>query len=411
MAGFSELIKNFDKIRDYMQGFYIYGFKLRNDFNRKSARSYDNEKRRIEGYLGEYISYNNMKNGKTTVISLDPSKININPLYAAWKSKTFTTNDIMLHFYIIDILKQNISLSVSDLTELISNKSNVVFDSQIVRLKCVEYAKNGILQTNKQGKVICYSLSDIYLDHLTKSSPYLLDGIKFFTEAAAFGEIGSFMLDNEEEKNEIFSFKHHYIVHTLEDSILKSILSAIKEKNEISFINYSEKTEKTITFVGLPLKIFNSLSTGRRYVCIHRADTNRFSCFRLDYIKSVKMGKMVENADILHKSLNRNIKYVWGVSFGSKNHMETLKMKIFIDEEKETYIIERIKREGRGGKLEKIEDNIYLYIKECFDTTEMAPWIKTFIGRIIELECTNKNVVKRFEQDIRCMYEMYCEVK
>ena len=47
MAEFQELIKNFDRIRDYMRQFYIYGFKVRNDFDSRSARTYDNERRRI----------------------------------------------------------------------------------------------------------------------------------------------------------------------------------------------------------------------------------------------------------------------------------------------------------------------------------------------------------------------------
>ena len=37
MAEFQELIKNFDRIRDYMRQFYIYGFKVRNDFDSRSA--------------------------------------------------------------------------------------------------------------------------------------------------------------------------------------------------------------------------------------------------------------------------------------------------------------------------------------------------------------------------------------
>ena len=51
MAEFQELIKNFDRIRDYMRQFYVYGFKVRNDFSEKSARTYDNERRRIESWL------------------------------------------------------------------------------------------------------------------------------------------------------------------------------------------------------------------------------------------------------------------------------------------------------------------------------------------------------------------------
>ena len=65
MAEFQELIKNFDRIRDYMRQFYIYGFKVRNDFDSRSARTYDNERRRIESWLGDYTCSSYTTKGKT----------------------------------------------------------------------------------------------------------------------------------------------------------------------------------------------------------------------------------------------------------------------------------------------------------------------------------------------------------
>ena len=41
----SELIKNFERIRDYLRQMYIYGFHTRSRIRMKSARSYDNERR------------------------------------------------------------------------------------------------------------------------------------------------------------------------------------------------------------------------------------------------------------------------------------------------------------------------------------------------------------------------------
>ena len=40
MSSYSELIKNFEKIRAYMRDFYVYGFKSRDDYRTRSARSY-----------------------------------------------------------------------------------------------------------------------------------------------------------------------------------------------------------------------------------------------------------------------------------------------------------------------------------------------------------------------------------
>jgi len=57
MAEFQELIKNINKCRDYVRDFFVYGFKSRQDFtsDRKSARTYDDERRRIASWLSDYV--------------------------------------------------------------------------------------------------------------------------------------------------------------------------------------------------------------------------------------------------------------------------------------------------------------------------------------------------------------------
>lgn len=55
MAVYSELIKNFEKIREYVRDFYIFGFHTRESFDAKSKRTYDNEKRRIESWLSDHV--------------------------------------------------------------------------------------------------------------------------------------------------------------------------------------------------------------------------------------------------------------------------------------------------------------------------------------------------------------------
>lgn len=102
---FNELIKNFDNIRLLMRDFYVFGFRSRADFADKSARSYDNERRRIESWLGEYMYFRQNTGGKNCFISVDSRKIWHNPFYKALKAKSFTANDIMLHFFLLDILQ------------------------------------------------------------------------------------------------------------------------------------------------------------------------------------------------------------------------------------------------------------------------------------------------------------------
>ena len=68
---YSELIKNFNRIRDYMREFYVYGFKNRDEYTQKSARSYDDERRRLESWLGDYMQFRQTPKGKNVFISVD----------------------------------------------------------------------------------------------------------------------------------------------------------------------------------------------------------------------------------------------------------------------------------------------------------------------------------------------------
>ncbi|MDE6111557.1 MAG: WYL domain-containing protein, partial [Eubacterium sp.] len=153
---YSELIKNFAKIREYMSQFFIYGFKSRTEYKDKSARSYDNERRRIESWLGDYMSFHQDVNGKNTFIAVDSRNVSHNPLYNAFKAKSFTDNDIMLHFYILDILSDDSKKSIKVITDTISSDyisrfSDCLLDESTIRKKLKEYEKLGIIKSEKNG--------------------------------------------------------------------------------------------------------------------------------------------------------------------------------------------------------------------------------------------------------------------
>mgnify|MGYP000605270237 CR=1 FL=1 len=103
---YSELFKNYSDIRNFMRRFYVYGFEKRQDFTAKSSRSYDDNRRRLDSWLEDYMSFKSEADGRAYRISFDSSSISHNPLYKSWKAKSFTSMDITLHFYLLDILAE-----------------------------------------------------------------------------------------------------------------------------------------------------------------------------------------------------------------------------------------------------------------------------------------------------------------
>ena len=163
---YSELIKNFDRIRGYMREFYVYGFKSREEYDRKSARSYDDERRRIESWLGEFMGFRQTPEGKNVFITIDSRSLRHNPLYKAWKAKSFTDGDITIHFILFDILHDpSVRLTAGEITRIMDEEYLAgfsvprVFDESTIRKKLKEYVGEGLLESEKTGKCVRYHRS------------------------------------------------------------------------------------------------------------------------------------------------------------------------------------------------------------------------------------------------------------
>lgn len=408
MAGFSELIKNFDKTRDYMRDFFIYGFKVRQDFETKSARTYDDEKRRVESWLGDHIRYDTTERGKQVAISVDSGHISENPLYRAYDSKSFTDNDIRLHFLLLDLLAEGGACGVRELTERLASEYGAVFDEQTVRGKLREYTAEGIFLREKQGRSDVYRLCGDTPHDLCRAFDGLSDALQFYSECSEFGIIGHTLLRAAGLKNTCFLMKHNYIVHTLEDEVLLALTEAITQKHAVFLQRFGNRNASEEAPV-IPLQIYVSAQTGRRWLIYYLPALRRIRSFRLDFIRRVKDGGVCREYDAYAEMLRRNAGRSFGVSFGDRRETgkgRRMRIVMRIDAKREPWILERLEREKRCGIVEQTGENLYTYTAELFDPGETMGWLKTYIGRVVSIEGTSQEL-QRFISDVSRMHRMY----
>lgn len=409
MGGFSELVKNFDKTRDYIRDFFIYGFKVRGDFEKKSLRTYDDEKRRVESWLGDYMKYDNSVRGKKVSIAVDSGSISENPLYQAYYSKSFTTNDIKLHFFITDVLHNGESLTLNEIADRIGEDYGEIFEVQTIRNKLREYTEEGIILTIKKGKTAYFRLSEDTIKDFLDSFDGLTEAVEFFSETSRFGIIGNSILKSAGLKNELFVIKHNYIVHTLEDIVIPDILSAIEQKRYISAESFRKKNDENLNNV-IPMQIFTSVQTGRRYLAGYITVRKRFTALRLDFIKKVTAGAVCDRYDSIYDRFMYEKNYCFGVSFGSWEKCpepETLIIDFIIDEKTESFVTDRLEREKRNGVLEKKGVNSFRLTFRTYDSYEVLQWARTFTGRITSVRGDNTSAIKRFYNDVFRMNNLY----
>lgn len=417
MAVFNELIKNYDKIREYLRDFTIYGYKYRSDFDQKSRRSYDNERRRIENYLSDYVQKIDSIEGRKICIESGALLFEDNPLFCTWQTKSFTKNDVMLHFLIIDILKTNNEMTAKDLLdkllqEYLSRFNDIkVLDLMTIRNKLNEYTDIGIIKYDTIGRSKLYSL-------VTNSVPIencnihydLLFALKYFQNILPMGILGYFYkeLITKNIVKPIFSFRHQFFAHTIDDDYVLTLFQTITKQRYITISLKTRDNGMVQSIKILPLQIINNLSTGRRYLVAYLHRKGLYKTYRIDKIVDIALNEQMDRTKNHKAIMEYKLNNSWAVSIKNTKPNEVISMDILVEKSDE-HVVNRLKREGRHGTLIHIGNRIYNYSIEISDANEMIPWLRTFIGRIVSFECSNKRVEKCFLEDIQHMYDMYKE--
>ena len=408
---YSELIKNFARIREYMRNFYLYGFRSRGEYDQKSTRSYDNERRRIENYVGDYLSFRQTENGRIVFMSVDSRNMEENPLYRAFKSKSFTDADITLHFYLLDILADSEEmLAMPDILNRLDQRmerfaSPMSFDESTIRNKLKEYRALGIVESEKQGKQTMYQLA--WSPRITQ----LADVLEFFSEAAPLGVVGSYLLDRLPDRDRRFFFKHHYITQALDSEILFRLFDAISQKRAVTVVPSENVTENRGYAAAeqhlVPLKIYIGAQSGRQYLMAYDKDHQRLVSRRLDFIAEVIMGDEALDFGLRRKMLDDASAHMWGVTCSQRGgQTNRVEFTIFVDDQ-EQYILNRLMRECRCGRVYPLDANHYHFTADVYDAQEMIPWIRTYICRITDLHISYRQLENQFRADLQEMYQLY----
>ena len=403
---FNERIKYFDRIRAYMRQFYVYGLKSRGGYADKSGRTYDDEHRRIESWLGDYTRAAQDAGGKRVRISIDSRARRHNPLFAAWKAKSFTDKDITLHFLLLDVLDDpSVALSLKEILDGIDERlcafaDEMNFDESTVRKKLNEYKEIGLIATEGRGKSLRYRRTPSY-----DISPYA-DALDFFTEVAPCGLIGSYLLDRLPPHESKFSFKHHYITAAMDSEIVYTLLRAMRTQTKVKLTCFRRDGD-AFTETVTPLQILCGVQNGRQYLMCARTAPAHIDSLRIDYITAAEpTGETDPDFDRLRTRLQVMRTHMFGTNTGDGRTLYEVGFTVRFSAD-EPYIYQRLLREKRCGSVERLDEGSARFTATVYDASELIPWIRTFICRIVQFHCEDKAWENRFNEDLAKMYALY----
>ena len=171
--------------------------------------------------------------------------------------------------------------------------------------------------------------------------------------------------------------------------------------------NLSRRDTEERVHVLVPLRVYSSVQGGRQYLIAYSRDYDQLRTYRIDYITQVKLLDITEDFNSLRKWLKRSEPHMWGVTLRNGiRGLDKVEMTVYIESD-ENYIIDRLNREKRCGTVEIIDEHHVKFTAEVYDASEMLPWLRTFICRIVEFHSTNEQMERAFWNDLDAVYEMY----
>ncbi len=395
-----------DKARDYARTSFVYGLKTKDELTEEfnvSAHTVENNTRNMGDWFQDCLQTRVVEETRKHVryISLNCRNYSANPLYKMWKACSFTTNDIVFFFFLLDYLsKKEEPVSLADIHKEYYDMHR---SDGFQRSSAQWWLKNkgipsGIIVKAGRGK---YRLAQTF-----DLSP-MRDLLQYYSEIAPGGVIGSFVLDKLEVNASPFGFKQHYIGQAFDSEIVCNVLLAIKNDKSVR-ISYLTRGKKEISVNVFPLKVFSSTQNGRQYLIAWDAGKECFFNYRLDRINSISISaETLSDADRIRDKFEEVKKHIWGVSLDNREivHVEFV---VKVDED-EAYIVNRLNREKRCGTVEPVENHpgFIRFSADVYDAHEMFPWLRTFIGRIVELKIFDDELEKLFWKSIQDMYDIY----
>jgi len=232
--------------------------------------------------------------------------------------------------------------------------------------------------------------------------------LDYFSEVSPCGVVGSFLLDKTGEHEDPFTFKHHYITGAMDSGILYELFRAMGEKRTVTVELYNRDREPNRVYEAVPLKIMISVQSGRQYLMAYVPRYGSISSCRLDSVVSVEAGEVCEDFDGLRTDFERMRPHLWGVSTHGRerDRLEHVDFTVRFRKDEE-HIPARLEREKRCGTVERLDSGTARFSADVYDSSELVPWIRTFIRRITEIHFSEPEVEARFRGDLDEMYRLY----
>ena len=179
----------------------------------------------------------------------------------------------------------------------------------------------------------------------------------------------------------------------------------MEENRRTELTIFSRRKKQELKHLVCPVRLYFSTQSGRQYILGYHYAFRKPVFFRLDSIRKVRPLDAEPDPEKYEEFWKNFDRHLWGVSTG-EHTLDHIEMLVHAGPD-EGFITDRLMREKRHGIVEQIDSETWKFTADVYDASEMIPWLRTFTGRIVKLECSDSSITRLFRDDLDTMRRMY----
>ena len=385
-----KMIDDINVIREVSRKYHSHGFS-------SSAFLQGSVVNTVDSYMNEQVHFAPDENGEYVYKTIDSRDLPKSHLMQLWRMKTIDEFYFNMHFYILDIL-HNAERTAQETYDIATGYArefdpDYVIDKDRFFGMIDTYVEDEILVMREENGVKHYTMAP----RTKLPSPELL---RYFAEIAPCGTAGFTIEYKRQFVKSFFQFKHHFTALAFNDGILLDIFDAISKRITVVPILFDEgKTNEVV-----PIKVLSGTHGGRDHLACYDLVTKKFKNIRVDEIREFELGEKYDEYDARYEELEKLREHVWLIDFTERIEHIMFELQF---EPAEDYVLLRLNRENRFGKITKLSEGYVRFEADVTNSYEILPWVRTFMGWVTKIELSNKEALKHFKDEIRAMNDMY----
>lgn len=412
-----------NRCRQFLREFCTLGISYRM-LMKENQSAYRQFRTLMEQLLKTYLCKRGYKSEMRQFLTMDSRDLEENPVAAFLQSKEVIDTELAAHFGLLFALEDGNYKTVSDL------KRAVPVDNKRLWAVLKEYENLGIIERQIVKNLFEYRLVKPEFE----LTPYI-DLFRFFAEVDSLGVAGHYMIERERAKFKVLPqsplrFRHRFLYHVMDAEILESILTCIRNQTPVSVklyhwvrshdvqyqipANYRlidhnghvvqppQTTSKCwLAAEVVPVKIYASARTGRRYLMGYYLESGDFAAIRIDRIEEVKPVEPHNASEAQYAQCRERFAaeslHLWGVS--TRNVPQTVHVEMEIMAPHPNHpVLARLESEKRCGTIERISPYSARFSADVYDGRELFPWLRSFTGYVIRISFSDPSLMDSWEK-------------